>query len=436
MNLPSHPIDVLLIEDSRVARRMIVGSLRDVSRPQYEIRSAETLAEGLALLAENRPDVLLLDLTLADSSGLETCRTVRQHYPTIPIVVLTGTDDESFTNDALKAGAQDFLLKSEMAPTLLSRSLQYAIERKQSEIEREALHRDMIDLSRRAGMSEVASGVLHNVGNVLNSVNVSAKLIASKVRDGKAEQLRRATDLLTAHQDDLSHYVSDDPRGQMVLPYLEQLADTLTREQQTILNELQLLIKNIEHINQIVARQQHLSGVVGAVMPIDLNAVVHEAIQIAQTNHGPCRCAVDYQPSERSRIKTDRSQLLEILVNLITNAMDAVEMVNDEREGLIRIVTDPIGKDAIRIRVTDNGIGITQQRLESIFQHGFTTKPDGHGFGLHASALAAKQMGGSLAASSDGPDKGATFALTLPLDRGGNTVNATVDESSLAGTTS
>ena len=113
-------------------------------------------------------------------------------------------------------------------------------------------------------------------------------------------------------------------------------------------------------------------------------------------------------------VPLDRHRALLILVNLIRNAADAMTSNMDRpRQLSVRVAVTP-GRTA-RVTVADNGMGIPLENLTRIFVHGFTTQPDGHGFGLHSSALAAKEMGGSLAVHSDGVGEGAAFVLELPL---------------------
>jgi signal transduction histidine kinase len=111
----------------------------------------------------------------------------------------------------------------------------------------------------------------------------------------------------------------------------------------------------------------------------------------------------------------DRARVLQILVNLISNASQALQNVPDESHR-ITLTVDTFAGSSLRVSVKDEGEGIPAQNLTRIFAHGFTTRKTGHGFGLHSSALAARQMGGTLTAHSEGPGKGATFTLELPLD--------------------
>jgi signal transduction histidine kinase len=287
-------------------------------------------------------------------------------------------------------------------------------DHKHAEEELELLNKRLLESSRFAGMAEVATGVLHNVGNVLNSVNVSSTLICNQVRNSRTSRLRDVILLLNKNSTDLAAFLTNDPKGKIIPSYLSNLAERLAQEQQDLLKELELLTKNIEHIKEIVAMQQNYARVSGVIESLSIRNLVEDALQMhtaALSRHG-ILVARDYQ--EVPVMSLDKHKVLQILVNLIRNAkyaMDAAARRDKRLSVSIRLTAENI----VQIAVADNGIGITAQNLTRIFSHGFTTKRDGHGFGLHSGALAAKEMGGSLYARSDGPGKGAVFVLELPL---------------------
>ena len=262
-------------------------------------------------------------------------------------------------------------------------------------------------------MAEVATNVLHNVGNVLNSVNVSAGLLTEKMRSSKAPNLARAVALMGEHKDDLGAFLTEDERGSRLPGYLVNLGEHLAREQADTLNELGSLSENVEHIKAIVATQQGYAKV-APLEPVSLSDLVEDALRLnaaALSRHEVqvVRELVDLPP-----IVVDRHKVLQILVNLVQNAKQALDEAN-ARDRRLTVRITRAANERVRIEISDNGIGIQEQHLTKIFAYGFSTKKDGHGFGLHGSALAAKEMGGSLRSHSDGPGQGATFALDLPL---------------------
>jgi len=287
-------------------------------------------------------------------------------------------------------------------------------EQKQAEEELEMLNRRLLESSRHAGMAEVATGVLHNVGNVLNSVNVSSTLICDQVRNSKASRLKDVVLLLNKNQADLGSFIVNDPKGKIIPGYLTTLSERLTAEQQDLLKELELLTKNIEHIKEIVAMQQNYARVSGIIESLSIKSLMEDALQMnaaALSRHG---ILVSRNYEEIPLIAVDKHKILQIFVNLIRNAKYAIDAAA-RRDKRIEITIAMKDQTHVCVTVKDNGIGIAPDNLTRIFSHGFTTKKDGHGFGLHSGALAAKEMGGSLGAHSEGPGTGATFTLELPL---------------------
>ena len=271
-------------------------------------------------------------------------------------------------------------------------------------------------ISRKAGMAEVANSVLHNVGNVLNSVNVSVSLVAERLRDTPMVDLPNAVGLLCANAGNIGAYLTEDPVGQQVPGFLEMLAQHWTAEHSNLVGEVDRLQGSIQHIKDIVTRQQSLSGVSGVLEEVNLPKVIDDALAINADALQKSGVAVHREFDSVPWVTCDRVKLTQILVNLIANAEESLaEMPATGRQLTLRAQANADG--SIEIHVIDNGRGIAPEVRERLFTYGFTTKKDGHGFGLHASALAAQEMGGSLRAHSDGVDRGASFIVTLAPPR-------------------
>jgi PAS domain S-box-containing protein len=287
--------------------------------------------------------------------------------------------------------------------------------RKLAELEQERLQRQVIDLSRRAGMSEVAANVLHNVGNVLNSVNVSSSVLTEKVRDSRISSVVRTARLLKEHEADLGPFVTDNPQGKMLPEFLEKLSQRLVEEQSSVLEELELLTRNIDHIAQIIRVQQGYANVGGLQEFTDISLLVEDALQMSASMfmRHQIEMVRDFAPLPKMWV--DKHKILQILINLVRNAKHALTDHGTAAKRLVVRVAEE-GEDRLRISVSDNGIGINAENLNRIFEYGFTTKHDGHGFGLHGGAIAAREMGGSLTVSSEGHGLGATFTLELPIN--------------------
>jgi C4-dicarboxylate-specific signal transduction histidine kinase len=261
-------------------------------------------------------------------------------------------------------------------------------------------------------MAEVATGVLHNVGNVLNSVNVSATLLTDLVQQSKIDRVARLHDLIASHEADLGTFFNSDPRGRQVPGYLQTLASHLAKERGELLSELEGLRKNIEHIKDIVAMQQSYARVSGVSETVPVAELIEDALRMNTGAFERHQVQLIREYDARPIVTVQKHKVLQILVNLLRNAKHACdESGKSAKQVIVRVVAE---RGRVSIAVIDNGVGIRTENLTQIFAHGFTTRKDGHGFGLHSGALAARELGGSLTAHSDGPGCGATFLLDLP----------------------
>jgi signal transduction histidine kinase len=285
-----------------------------------------------------------------------------------------------------------------------------------SEIDqRRRLQSELLEASRLAGMAEVATGVLHNVGNVLNSVNVSAGVMREQLQNSRLDMLGRTADLLRTHEDNLAAFFAEDERGRRIPSFLSRLSEEISNEHARLAEELSGLSRNIEHIKEIVAMQQNYAKASAVFERVDPRDLLDHATSIHQASLERHGVALDrvYEPQPRT-IETDRHKVLQILTNLVANAIHATKANPPGRRRLqLAIATTPDG--ALALRVNDNGVGIPAENLPQIFRQGFTTRRDGHGFGLHSGILIAQSLGGTLLAESAGDGQGATFTLRLPL---------------------
>jgi PAS domain S-box-containing protein len=285
-------------------------------------------------------------------------------------------------------------------------------ERKHSDLELERVHKELMTASRQAGMAEVATNVLHNVGNILNSVNISASLVAERVKQSKADGVSRLAALLQDQGPRLGEFITGDARGKRIPHYLATLGKQLTTDQEMTLKELASLRENLEHIKDTVAMQQSYAKLCGVTETVEVVDLVEDSLRLnagAFVRHG---VTLQREFSDVPAITVDKHKVLQILVNLVRNAKYACdESGRPDKLLTLRIETAVNG---VRISVIDNGVGIPAENMGRLFSHGFTTRQSGHGFGLHSGALAAQDLGGTLRAESDGPGRGAAFILELP----------------------
>ncbi len=309
----------------------------------------------------------------------------------------------------------DLHARSEALNVDLERAVaQRTTELRRSLAQQSAMQEQLVEASRRSGMADVATDVLHNVGNALNSVNVSVDLMEAAVRTSRVTGLSKVVRMIREHGSDLAGFFAADARGQRVPEYLTASTDRLEQERDSFARELASLRTHVDHIKLVVATQQSHAGAPAVRKPSSLASALDDALSAGLARHDQIGIELlrDYQPMQD--VDLDRHKLLQIMSSLLDNAWSALEGATAAGK-CIRVRLRPLGTDQVEIAVEDNGCGIPPENLSRIFNHGFTTRRKHNGFGLHASACAAGEMGGNLRADSDGAGRGARFTLVLPL---------------------
>ncbi|RBH60009.1 MULTISPECIES: ATP-binding protein [Pseudomonas] len=404
---PEHDLRsrVLLVDDSPE----MLSYLSELLHNDYVVATAADGEQAWALLQRRPIDVVVSDVMMPKLDGFGLTARIKSSagFAHLPVILLTARGGSEASVSGLESGADDYIAKP-FSPLELRARVRAALRMSQIQTE---LHAK----SRQAGMAEIANNVLHNIGNVLNSVNVSADVISTQMRASKALGLTKVAHMMNEHVHDLSDFLTSDQKGKMLPEYLLRLAVVVTAEQQGIIEELGQLTKGINHIKSIVAAQQSHAGNVNVVEAVPVQELIDDALRMNAGSLARHEVTVVKDVADLPLLSLDRHRILQILVNLIRNAKQALDGVVD-RSPSITLRAALADGPVLRITVADNGDGITPENLASIFSHGFTTRKNGHGFGLHSCALAAQEMGGSLTVHSDGAGQGATFTLDIPVD--------------------
>ncbi|WP_298623474.1 ATP-binding protein [uncultured Legionella sp.] len=279
------------------------------------------------------------------------------------------------------------------------------------------LNQQISTTARRAGMAEVAVTILHNIGNILNSSNVSITLLKNSFNQQYKQKLLRVFDMLLQHQNGLSEFLIKDPKGKLIPPYVLSLSKIILEDDAQNRNEIDNLTNDLKHISQIVDMQKSVSGLSNLKERVYLPDILDIALSMSVSNTNNEEICIIKEFDNCPLIEGDKSRLLQILVNIIQNARDAVLYNAPSSVKEIRLSINEIDSNTIQLLIKDNGEGINPDHLDRIFSFGFTTKVNGHGFGLHSASLSAREMGGALNAESSGEGLGATFILTLPIMR-------------------
>jgi signal transduction histidine kinase len=411
----TEPLRVLFLEDDPDFPELAKSILEEQGF-RLELAVVQNFAAFVAALEENTFDIILADYQLPTCTGTQALRAAREQAPETPFVLVSGVIGEETAIESLKAGATDYVLKSginRLVPAV-RRALHNALERKRAEDDLKKAQAELALASRLAGMAEAATSVLHNVGNVLNSVNISVGLVSDELKKSRLAGIARVANLMRKHADNIGDFMTRDAKGRQLPDYLTQLADYLRTEQSALLREMEQIRLNVEHIKDIVAIQQNYSQIAGTSVTVRVTDLVEDALRLnaGELLRHDVQIVREYAPG-LPEITVERHKVLQILMNLIHNAKYAcAESGQPGKRITLRIGR---GGNGVSIAVVDNGVGIAPEHFARLFTQGFTTRKGGHGLNLHYSALAAQSLGGALRAHSDGKGKGATFTLELPL---------------------
>lgn len=434
MDAPSKPL--VLIADDNEDMRFYMNRLLE---KHFDIILAENGQQALAMILSLRPQVVLTDGVMPHMDGYQLVKAVKSNLliKHIPIILITGKTGERSAINSLEIGADDYLSKPFSTEELIAR-IQAALrtfnnytavakanerlkveieERKKLELKNSELTDKLVSAARQAGMADIATSVLHNIGNVLNSANISVSIINHQIKYSKLADLEKLSSLLQDHEHELATFLKENPQGKHIIPYINLLAQAWKEDYEQLTAEVQALNKNIEHIKNIIIKQQSLSGSIGFQEKISIPECIEHCIALNTNTNKQIEIIRDYR---LTRVVTiDKVKLMQIIVNLIKNAIDAIQE-NQTTSPKLTLKTSNKNDCCFFIEVSDNGIGIDKANFGKLFSYGFTTKKNGHGFGLHASAISAQEMGGTLSVSSEGIGKGATFTLELPFDSNSN----------------
>jgi signal transduction histidine kinase len=272
----------------------------------------------------------------------------------------------------------------------------------------------LIEASRRSGMADVATDVLHNVGNALNSVNVSVGVLENAVRQSRLPGFSRVIGLIGEHRDDLAGFLAADARATRLPEYLIASTVQLEQERSALADEIASLRAHVEHINAVVGTQQSHTRTQAIREQTQLAAVLDEALGASLLRHDAPGVVLERAYEPVPDVEIDRHKLVQVLSSLLDNAWDALAPATTAYKR-IGIALRSVGAHLVAIEIADNGRGIAPEDLTRIFQPGVAAGTGRTAFRLHATACAAGELGGTLVADSDGPERGARFTLTLPL---------------------
>lgn len=396
---------VLLVDDNPDMRTYIA----EIIKSECNVLTAVNGEEGWELLQRQRVDLVLSDIMMPVLDGLGLTARIKKstNYSHLPVILVTARGGTEASTSGLDTGADDYIAKPFSAVELKARV--------RAAIRMANVQKQLREKSREAGMAIVATGILHNLGNILNGVTISSGLIQEKLLNSKIPKLQKVAELLQTHSNDLPSFITEDSRGQVLPAFITQLSEHLESELNSLIKETEALRACTEHVAGVISTQQEFAlPNRGIKEVISGNELMERAFTLSSGAFKLHSVEIICEFNCQTTVAVDCNKVIQILLNLIANAQQSVKAFkgNEQRVYLRTYSTG----DRIQLEVQDNGMGIAPHQLSRIFNQGFTSKKDGHGFGLHSSMNWAHELGGDIICRSDGPGLGATFILELMVE--------------------
>ena len=272
--------------------------------------------------------------------------------------------------------------------------------------------RALLDAAHKSGMADVASEVLHNVGNAVNSANASLEKLEENAAGVKLDGLQKANSLLQSQSECAAEFFARDPRGAKLIDYFGKITESLQHESGENRQILGRLRETICHIQRIIALQQANARPSDFVQEVEVKELIAEALEMNRALIEASSIEIDMRVMDLPELSLCKSKMSQVLVNLIKNAVEA--MTGHPGQRRLSVVVGVVEGNGLGIEIGDTGVGIKETDRPSLFTQGFTTKAEGNGIGLHFCANALHSMGGRIMIHSDGPGWGTVVRLWLP----------------------
>jgi DNA-binding LacI/PurR family transcriptional regulator/signal transduction histidine kinase len=274
-----------------------------------------------------------------------------------------------------------------------------------------ASYQELTKQAHREGMADISIEILHNIGNILNSINVSVNLMKTNADSLMIPYLLNANEMLTANLADLETFITGDPKGKKLMQFFLKLGTSFADFKNQMIYNANRLDDKVKSIVDMISAQQTYAGAGNkeVMEKLDIASILDDAVKLMAESIDRYQIKITKDYQVRPQILVQRMKLFHILFKLINNAKDAmIDTQAGDRSLTFTICEDEQCK---YIRISDSGRGIPGNLLEKIFEFGYSNKKDGHELGLHSCSKYMKEMDGKIWAESNSPNSGTTFVL-------------------------
>ncbi len=432
---------VLIVDDMPTNIRILSETIQN----DYEVLFARSGQKALELAEFNLPDLVLLDIMMPDMDGYEVCRRLKSDEKTkdIPVVFITALHEEDDEKRGFDLGAIDYITKPFRSAIVKARVRTHLelklhrdrleqvikecklaedeIRRLNNQLEERVIKRtaelkdaqdEIISKEHKSELADITTGTLHNVKNILNSVKVSSEAIGKILSGSAIAGLKNANEVLRNNINNIGEFFSNDPKGQKLIEFYFKIEEVFGIEAEESRSQMRRLLKHLDSIEKVITTQQAYGGLDSLSEELDPLKIIQDALTMHMGSIKGYDIQIKKDFSDVPKIKVQKIKLMHILVNLIRNAKEA--MLKNTAENRVLTVSTSADDDWVYIKINDTGHGIAPEDSEKMFTHGFTTKKDGHGYGLYSCKGYMEEMAGEIWAESQGEGRGATFVLKFP----------------------
>jgi signal transduction histidine kinase len=397
MRQTDRSVNILIVDDDELDRRLVKLVLaKTANLIRFNVESAQTITEALEKLVKDNFNIILLDLNLPDSRGMETVQKIFNTAPDVPIVVLTGLDDENAGLEAIRSGAEDYLVKGDGLEYTLIRAIRYAIERKR------------------------AKTSLIKAKQELEQINTKLVEATAKANELAAEA-EKANTAKTQFLANMSHEIRTPMNA--IIGFSEVLEEELLAGQQK--EYVKMILDSSRHLLELINDILDFSKIEAGRMKVenvecDIRALLGniESLMNPSARQKQLEFKISCDENVPAAIATDPAKLRQCVINLVSNAIKFTE------QGYVKLVARQMTKDNkpfIEFEITDTGIGIPADKLDILFKSfsqadgSMTRKYGGTGLGLAITRQLANLMGGDISVESEA-GKGSIFRLSIPAN--------------------